>query len=88
MDLRLTSNAAASPKGCNPNGLCRFGRLALLLLGNRALRLCSLVAPRQPAKASTARTTPTYEMGSRILPLCVLSYRDKESNPWPLTLSA
>ena len=41
MDLRLTSNAAVSPKDCNPFGLCRFGRLALLLLGHRALRLCS-----------------------------------------------
>ena len=64
MYLRLTSNAAASPKDCNPHGLCRFSRLALLLLGHRASWLCSLVAPRQPAKASTARTTPIYEMGS------------------------
>ena len=64
MDLRLTSNAAVAPKDCNPNGLFRFGRMALLLLGHGALRLCSLVAPRQAAKADTARTTPIYEMGS------------------------
>ena len=52
MDLRLTSNAAVAPKDCNPYGLCRFGCLALLLLGHRALRLCSLVAPRHTAKAA------------------------------------
>ena len=48
MDLRPTSNAAAAPKIGQPGGLFSGGRLAALLLSQRALRLSSFVAPCQP----------------------------------------
>ena len=65
MDLRLTSNAEAGPKNGNPPGWSLLGRLASLLLGHRALRLCSLVAPRHPPQQPPAHPTPIYEMGSK-----------------------
>src|SRR6185437_3069334 len=48
MDLRPTSNAAAATKIWQPGGLFSGGRLAALLLSQRALRLSSFVAPCQP----------------------------------------
>jgi hypothetical protein len=47
MDLRSTSNAAADLKDLQPFGLSNGGPLAALLLGHRARRLCSFVAPCQ-----------------------------------------
>src|SRR5579871_5083209 len=55
MDLRPTSNAAAATKIWQPGGLFSGGRLAALLLSQRALRLSSFVAPCQsPARKQRA----------------------------------
>jgi len=59
MDLRPTSNAAAAAKIKQPGGLFAGGRLAALLLSQRALRLSSFVAPCQPP-ASKQRALSSF----------------------------
>ena len=55
---------SSSGKDRQPGGLFSGRRLAALLLGHRALRLCSLVAPCQPPAIKTARPFLIYEVGS------------------------
>ena len=53
-------------KDMPPTGLRRIWLLALLLLGHRSLRICSLVAPRQ--KPNAAQQMPTQFVNSTLAP--------------------
>jgi hypothetical protein len=60
-------------KGLQPSGLFRSGCLALLLLGRRALRLCFLVASRQPARPCQ-REPPLFVTWVQRLRLLILLF--------------
>ena len=54
---------SSSPKDRQPGGLFSGGRLAALLLSQRALRLSSFVAPCQPpARKQRARSSFCYRL--------------------------
>ena len=54
-----------------PGGLHRIWLLALLLLGHRSLRICSLVAPRQ--KPNAVQQMPTQFVNSTLAALLLLA---------------
>jgi hypothetical protein len=55
---------SSSAKDRQPGGLFSGGRLAALLLSQRALQPSSFVAPCQAVRQKTARPLPIYEKGS------------------------
>src|SRR5579871_2348605 len=58
---------SSSAKDRQPGGLFSGGRLAALLLGHRALWLCSLVAPSQtPARKQRAHSLFCYWLSNQL----------------------
>src|SRR5438067_13854530 len=79
--LDVRANAGHGQKARRPDGFTGKGRLASLLLGQRPLRVSSLVAPRHPAFSAKTGLPRNFKQALKRL-------RSLESRPGQVLTSA